>query len=94
LARLDRRAEAHVVADRKNLLDLQRGACPELLGPGVVVVQAQAKLADQVVKIRFIGPMLLFRASSRSVGSIRSLSRTSKRCGDFAGDQSGKKSGE
>ena len=54
MARLDRRAEAHVVTDSEDLLDIQRGACPELLGPGVVVVQAQAEFADQVFEVRLV----------------------------------------
>jgi len=54
LAGFDRSAEVHVVADLEHLLDIQRGSRPELLGPGLVVVQAQAELADQRFEVRVL----------------------------------------
>ncbi|PMQ09127.1 hypothetical protein PseAD21_21890 [Pseudomonas sp. AD21] len=52
LAGFDGGAEVQVVADLEHLLDIQRRPRPELLGPGLVVVQAQAELADQRFEVR------------------------------------------
>ncbi|MNL23150.1 hypothetical protein D3C87_1445190 [compost metagenome] len=53
-SRMLRRSEAHVVADLEHLLDIQCPAGPEVLRPGVVGIEAEAKIAEQRFDVRLL----------------------------------------
>ncbi|MNF86595.1 hypothetical protein D3C84_690360 [compost metagenome] len=52
---IPRCAQTNVVADLEHLLDLQRPSCPEAFRPGLVVIEAQVKIAEQSFNVRVLG---------------------------------------